>query len=111
MSNTVSAEIICRRCRAKIGATDNYCRVCGEPTSDFAPRKSRFWENPWIVLLLLFGVLGPLAFPLLWRSRAFSPLWKIILTIVVTGLTIIIFWEFWYYTQKLLEPLTDFNRF
>jgi hypothetical protein len=111
MSNTISAEIVCRRCRARIDATDNYCRVCGEPTSDFAPHKPKRSDNPWLILVLLFCVLGPFAFPLLWRSRAFSPLWKIILTIVVTGLTIFVFWFIWHYTQKMLESLTDFNRF
>lgn len=47
------------------------------------------------VLILLFVVLGPVALPLLWQSPRFSPLWKVILTILVviqTALVVLIAW-------------------
>jgi len=42
------------------------------------------------VLALLFFVLGPLALPLLYKSPKFSLLAKIILTILVLGVTLVV---------------------
>jgi hypothetical protein len=40
-------------------------------------------DQPWVVLLLLFGVMGPLAIPVLWKSRGFSAWPKLGLSIAV----------------------------
>jgi hypothetical protein len=40
-----------------------------------------------MVLVMLFAVAGPLALPLLWRSRRFSSAWKTALTVLVLSLT------------------------
>jgi len=45
--------------------------------------KEVWYLNPIVVLILLFLVLGPFAFPLLYRSRGFSSGMKLILTVVV----------------------------
>jgi hypothetical protein len=42
----------------------------------------------WGALLLL----GPFAFPLLWKSPAFNRFWKIALTVVFTALTVYLLW-------------------
>ena len=68
------------------------------------------WESPWVVLPLLFFVLGPLALPLLWRSRRFTLLWKGILTVLVTGLTVLLIGMTWIYTQQALSPLLEAPR-
>ncbi|MFA6600303.1 MAG: hypothetical protein WC352_03040 [Candidatus Omnitrophota bacterium] len=44
-----------------------------------------FWKSSVFVALIL---LGPLAFPLLWKSPAYSRFWKIFLTVVFTLLTV-----------------------
>lgn len=49
--------------------------------------RKTFKENKWYhgrvtVLLMLFFVLGPVGFPLLWKSPRFSKLWKQILTVL-----------------------------
>ena len=79
--------IVCRRCGLEITAQDRFCRHCGwpvgaaanvveaemiaAPSARVGPRYS-WYENVWFVLAMLFLVFGPLALPLLWRSRQFS---------------------------------------
>lgn len=61
-------------------------------------RPMSIWEvidNPWVVLILLFFVMAILGLPVLWKSRGFSTLSKIILSVVVTLYTAFIFWLFW----------------
>jgi hypothetical protein len=112
MNNPVPQKPICGRCTAVLDADDNYCRRCGVPTSfgiaaGILPpaRPPAIWESPWAILPLLFLVIGPLAFPLLWRSRQFTMFWKCSLTIVVTSITIFLFWFSWFVTQQQLTPL------
>lgn len=47
------------------------------------PQKDPWYLDPIIVLLLLFLVLGPFAFPLLFRSNGFSRPAKLILAAIV----------------------------
>ena len=70
-----------------------------------ATHKSRSTDNPWVVLLMLFVVLGPLALPMLWRSRGFSPLWKALLTLLMVGVTVLILLLMWFVVAKALDPL------
>ncbi len=49
---------------------------------DASPRpKPKWYHNVWLVLLMLFVVLGPFGLPLLWKSPRFSRLMKIMLTL------------------------------
>lgn len=95
-------QTACRRCRAPLDAADNYCRRCGTPTG----QQPAWWENPWFVLSMLFLVLGPLAIPLLWRSRRFTPAWKIVLTILVLVLTLFLVWRIWIAVQQVLAAFS-----
>jgi ribosomal protein L40E len=106
------AEVVCRRCAAAIDADDNYCRRCGAPTPcglklgvSASVKQIVTWESPWVILPLIFFVLGPLALPLLWRSRQFTPLWKVLLTIFVTVVTVLLVAMSWIFTQERLAPL------
>jgi ribosomal protein L40E len=114
MSDPLTPEIVCRKCKAPIGATDNYCRQCGAPTAGLAGSSSRsraaWWESPWVVLTLLFVVLGPLALPLLWRSRRFTRLWKTALSVMVVGVTALAVWQVWYVLNQALAPLRELER-
>ena len=109
-----------------LDAGDNYCRRCGTPTGTSgtgraptlvdakaapSPVQFRYWESRWIVLTLLFVVLGPFAIPLLWRSRRFTLLWKNILTVLVLGWTVLLLWVFWLILQHTFGPsLRDLNE-
>ena len=70
-----------------------------------AAYKSKSTDNPWVVLMMLFVVLGPLALPMLWRSRGFSPLWKALLTLLMVGVTVLILFLMWFVVAKALDPL------
>ena len=63
-----------------------------------APRKPAWRElvdNPWLMLVMLFGVTLFLGLPLLWVSRGFSLVAKIAVTLLVLIWTGIAFWAFW----------------
>ena len=128
MSETDPAieKIVCRQCYAVLDAADNYCRHCGRATPNLiagaesgpaaaiearlvepATRPTKGVESPWIVLPMLFLILGPLAIPMLWRSRQFSVLWKIVLTVVVIGMTAVVLWMIWELYQRALAPLKE----
>jgi hypothetical protein len=109
-------KIVCRRCFALLDVSDNFCRHCGAAAAgDAGPvvasvkvaatRKSKGADNPWVVLMMLFVVLGPLALPMLWRSRGFSPLWKTLLTLVMVGVTALLLFLMWFVIAKALVPL------
>ena len=52
------------------------------------PPQGRWYHSVWFVVLMLFVVMGPLAFPLLWKSPRFSLAAKIALTVVVVAFTV-----------------------
>jgi len=112
MNDPVPAKPICRQCTAMLDVDDNYCRRCGAATPFGvtagilpAAKQPGMWENPWVILPLLFLVLGPLALPLLWQSRRFTLLWKGILSVLVIGLTALLIWLTWFTMVRTLAPL------
>jgi hypothetical protein len=115
MNDPVPPQLVCRRCQGAIDATDNYCRHCASPTGKLggSPAKgsAEWWESPWFVVTLLLFVVGPLALPLLWRSRRFTVHWKIVLTIVVTFITAYFLWVIWYTLNQALAPLQELKNF
>ncbi len=103
---------------------DNFCRYCGGLTETGAARfkigklsppislepaeKPLGWtESPVVVLLALFAVLGPLALPMLWRSRCFTLAWKIGLTVVVLLVTGALCW---YIADVWQKTVAEFRR-
>jgi hypothetical protein len=102
---------VCRNCGATRDATDNYCRRCGMPTPNQQATRPLGWsESPWFILPLLFLIIGPLALPLLWRSRYFTPLGKLILTVLVAILTVYLCWSVWVVVNQAIEPLNELER-
>jgi hypothetical protein len=131
MSDYVIEATVCRGCYAVIEAVDNYCRHCGTPTIDVtgmpngnraarpfsgelgsasSTQQSRLSESPWVVLPMLFLVLGPLALPLLWRSRRFTLPWKVALSVVMAGMTVFLLWSIWFSLQQSLAPLRELEK-
>jgi hypothetical protein len=131
MSDLVIETTACRECYAVLEATDNYCRHCGTATAHaaglldgdtsaasfsvkpaFAPsvQQPKWSESPWVVLPLLFLVLGPFALPLLWRSRRFSRAWKSILTVIMSGVTVYLVWCVWFAVQQALVSLRELDH-
>ena len=121
-------RIVCHQCYVMLEVGDNFCRHCGAETRSLGaprlpagdpaassgaigpaapeePSARPVWsESPYVVVLLLLA-LGPLGLPILWRSRQFSPVWKMALTILVAALTLLLFAKIWYGVQESLAPL------
>ena len=56
---------------------------------------SRSWDQPLLILALLFGVTLFLGLPVLWASRRFSKPRKWLITVAVLVHTVVVFWLFW----------------
>ncbi len=131
MSDLVIETPVCHECYAVLDATDHYCRQCGMTTAHSAGlsngdtgaasfrgkpacapsvRQPKWSESPWVVLPLLFLILGPFALPLLWRSRRFTRVWKIILTVIMLGLTAYLLWCVWFAVHQTLASLRELDN-
>jgi len=69
------------------GATDSVV------VADLAESKQSTWkklDNPYLILFTMFFVTGATGLPLIWVSRSFSPLMKVVWSIVVTLYTALI---------------------
>jgi hypothetical protein len=84
----VLAQLVCARCKREIAADAAYCPHCGQRVTVANPQA--WLDNPWAMMGILFFGIGPLALPMLWRSRAFGPLGKWLLTILVLALTVVV---------------------
>ena len=121
-------NIVCRGCFAILDVEDCFCRHCGAPTAGdgtrpagglasptacagSVPARQAWSENPWVVLPMLFLVLGPFGLPMLWRSRQFSRIAKAVMTTVVAGITLLILALIWYALNTALAPLRELHRF
>lgn len=97
-------ELACSRCGKLAPLESAICPECG---AAFNPRRESSQEpslrqsvveaidNPWVVVGLLFGVMGPLAIPILWRSRGFRWPMKITLSIAVCVYITLLAWLAW----------------
>jgi len=54
---------------------------------DSVPRP-KWYDNVWVVLVLLFFVVGPFGLPLVWKNPGFSRWVKWLLTIVMVVYTV-----------------------
>ena len=121
-------NIVCHGCYAMLDVGDKFCRHCGAPTNatDSAGQpgqavaavpsqavratpsaRPKATHGRWIIIVLLFAVLGPGALPMLWQSDQFSLTWKIVLTVLVLGITALAIWLLWYVTEMSLAPLRE----
>ena len=66
-----------------------------QPDVRIGDRIAGWIDNPWVVLACLFLVFAILGIPLLWISKAFPTWAKVVLSIVVTVYTGLLFWGFW----------------
>ena len=139
MNDLPIQKTVCHACCAVLDATDRYCRHCGAPTgkpphssgnryaavpaavtgatpvmatlaAGPALRPAKPSESPWIVLPMLFLVLGPVGLPMLWRSREFSLFWKCILTAVMVAVTALLLWGIWWVTHQTMMSLQELDK-
>ena len=82
--------LFCPRCHAEIRETDNYCHACGK---SLKPGRGFLFTHPGIIVMAL--VLGPLALPFVWLSKAISVTAKLIYTVVLLALGIYMGYALW----------------
>jgi hypothetical protein len=64
-------------------------------------------DNPWLMIAMLFLVTAALGLPLLWISRGFSPLAKVLLTVAVLIWTALVLWVFYLIMAWCLPRIWD----
>ncbi len=93
----------CAGCGRAMEPLERVCGSCGQARSS----SSSWRHNPWIILALLFLIVGPLALPLLWKSEGFSAGQKVgvaVLNLIYTaGVIVVIGLLFHMYTTMLLD--------
>jgi len=67
------------------------------------PEKPLSWTENAVIVLLALSLFGPLALPMLWRSRRFTRGWKIGLTLAVLAVTVYACW----YTARAFNAAVD----
>jgi hypothetical protein len=120
MSGPTVIEVICKQCRLPIASDATACLHCGAATGLTANksgdlpstvRKTVPWyDNRIVVLCLMWAAMGPFALPILWYSRAFSPLSKLLQTIGMAFLTAFIAWGLWFAWNVTLPMMMDLFR-
>ena len=91
----------CAGCDEAMDPGDRFCRHCGLERGKAEPLHQR----PWVVLGMLFFVIGPLALPMLWRSSSFSRTQKVAISVAnlvfVLGLALGMVLLFYSYMKML----------
>jgi len=82
--------LFCSRCHAEILETDNYCHACGK---SLKPGRGFLFTHAGIIIMSL--VLGPLALPFVWLSKAISLAAKLIYTAVLLVMGVYLVYALW----------------
>jgi hypothetical protein len=84
-------------------------RVPSQPARSGAPAANlrQLVDNRWLVLGLLFFVTAALGLPILWISRGFRLLGKIVVTIAVLAWTALVLWGFWLVMAWCVPRIVD----
>lgn len=121
MAPELVATTVCAECGADLPPSAGVCPGCGIASSVAAVRKPpalassaaggrSLLDRPWFVLGLLFFVTAILGLPLLWISRGFPRVWKIVLSVVVTVYTALLLWGFWWLMNWSVSRIMDSLR-
>lgn len=69
----------------------------------------RWYHRPWVVIMMLFFVLGPLGLPLLYASPRFNKFWKVVLTVLVTIYTVYVVYACVMVVKQTVNALSGFG--
>ncbi len=65
--------------------------------------KIQWYLKPWVVIMLLFFVLGPFGLPLVYKSSKFNKASKIILTVLMALYT-------WYLVDITMKTISEITK-
>ena len=102
----------CPFCAEEIQEEAIKCRFCGEfldKTARSSLKGKWYYSNSAIVIGLL--VLGPFALPLVWKNPKYTVVAKVVITIVVVGVTIWLCYLMGYMYQQLMERITGLGLY
>ena len=112
---------VCAECGARLPPSSHVCPGCGGATTAVTAQPPppqtvpltgfrSLVDRPWLILCLLFFVTAICGLPLLWISRGFSLTWKIVLSLIVTLYTVLLFWGFWWIVNWSWTRILDSLR-
>ena len=98
----------CPFCAEEIQEEAVKCRFCGEFLDDSykaKPKTKWYYSTSAVVIGLL--VLGPFALPLVWKHPKYEVITKVIITVVVVGVTIWLCYLMGQMYQRLIKQIND----
>ena len=82
----------CTLCNDAVLPEQKYCTRCEQLLGGVKPpgpsKPKKWYHNVWVVLFMLFFVLGPFGLPLVWKNPSFSRWIKIALTLAMVVYTL-----------------------
>jgi len=92
----------CSFCAEEIQDEAIKCRYCGEMLEGKPAEPKWYRKTSWIVIAFL--CVGPLVLPLVWVNPRYSPKKKIVLTILVVGIS-------WYLGSAFIHSLSSLKQY
>ncbi len=104
MDKPIPANRVCPHCDTVLSVDNDSCPACGNGEAHKSQIPIPWDENSTLIICTMVFAALFLGFPLLWRSRQFSLLAKIVWTVLVTLETILIFWLFFWLLSTHMLP-------
>ena len=77
----------CPYCAEQIQSDAVKCRYCGEILEELPKPTKAKWHQSTTAIVIAILSLGPLALPMVWFNNRYSVITKIVITVLVIGLT------------------------
>jgi len=103
----------CPMCEQPVPLAAHFCAECGfaltPGASHEAPVRLRWYHNFWVILILLFFVLGPFGLPMVWKHPKMSQTVKWVLTAAVLAYTLVMIGLLVKLAAAVMSSLESFN--